>query len=378
MTENFGPVGQWGNEEKYCPVSKAMDITKDRRLAGASVLPYSCDTSHGNIYFLLGNEKKLPRWNDANKWSDFGGSPKKDENESQCAGREFHEETVAAVRWDDNENDRRNFFVRQSSLPIIRDLEKGNFTFKMITLIDDDQYYATYVKQVPFDGSVHRRTNNLLNGLNRMRTDIKSEGKHTLNSFEKHTLAEHPSVRLNVNDEAVGVSKDFLEKQSIQWLSIAQVQESLHSGAVRQPYVFRDSFRQRMKVVLDQFEGEFARLNLSEKFSPPPYKRSDDDHGSRSEAYPIKPTKPDAIDRSAVRIEFDVGGEERPTLQQSPTAPHRCEQQNVPFGEPAPKVCGHPFGAPGAEGQVPGGAGEGPWFLRDAGGFEAALPEPRP
>ena len=115
------------------------------------------------------------------------------------------------------------FRPARAASPIIRDLEKGNFTFKMITLIDDDLYYATYVKQVPFDGSV-RRTNNLLNGLNRMRTDIKSEGKHTLNSFEKHTLAEHPSVRLNVNDEAVGVSKDFLEKQSIQWLSIAQVQ----------------------------------------------------------------------------------------------------------------------------------------------------------
>ena len=41
----------------------------------------------------------------------------------------------------------RNFFVRQSSLPIIRDWRK-NFSFKMITLIDDDRYYATYVKQV--------------------------------------------------------------------------------------------------------------------------------------------------------------------------------------------------------------------------------------
>ena len=71
-----------------------------------------------------------------------------------------------------------------------------------------------------------------------------------------------PIVRLNVNDEAVGVSKDFLEKQSIQWLSIAQVQESLHSEKLRQPYVFRNSFRQRMKVVLDQFEDEFA-------FEPP-------------------------------------------------------------------------------------------------------------
>ena len=353
-----------------------MDITKNRRLAGASVLPYSCDPAHSNIYFLLGNEKKLPRWNDANKWSDFGGSPKNNESESECAGREFHEETVAAVRWDDKENDQRNFFVRQSSLPIIRDLEKGNFSFKMITLIDDDRYYATYVKQVPFDGSVHRRTNNLLNGLNRMRTDIKSGGKHTLSSFEKHTLADHPSVRLNVNDEAVNVSKDFLEKQSIQWLSIAQVQESLHSEKLRQPYVFRDSFRQRMKVVLDQFEDEFARLNLSEKFSAPPYKRID--HGSSSQAYPIKPTKPDPIDRSAVRIEFDFGPAKHSVLEQPASATDRCQQQNAPPGEPAPEVCGHPLGAPGAENSVPSGPGEGPWFLRDTRGLAAALSEPGP
>lgn len=366
----------WQRRKILVRYTKAMDITKNRRLAGASVLPYSCDPAHSNIYFLLGNEKKLPRWNDANKWSDFGGSPKKNESESECAGREFHEETVAAVRWDDKENDQRNFFVRQSSLPIIRDLEKGNFSFKMITLIDDDRYYATYVKQVPFDGSVHRRTNNLLNGLNRMRTDIKSGGKHTLSSFEKHTLADHPSVRLNVNDEAVGVSKDFLEKQSIQWLSIAQVQESLHSERLRQPYVFRDSFRQRMKVVLDQFEDEFARLNLSEKFSAAPYKRID--HGSSIQAYPIKPTKPDPIDRAAVRIEFDVGPAKHSVFEQPAPATDRCQQQNVAVGEPAPEVCGHPFGAPAAENPVPGGAGESPWFLRDAGGLATALSEPGP
>ena len=67
------------------------DITDGRRLAGASVLPYSCDPSHNNIYFLLGAERKLPRWHDSSKWSDFGGAPKKKkgfvENDAECAGR---------------------------------------------------------------------------------------------------------------------------------------------------------------------------------------------------------------------------------------------------------------------------------------------------
>ena len=208
-----------------------------------------------------------------------------------------------------------------------------------------------------------------------MRTDIKSGGKHTLSSFEKHTLADHPSVRLNENDEAVGVSKDFLEKQSIQWLSIAQVQESLHSERLRQPYVFRDSFRQRMKVVLDQFEDEFARLNLSEKFSAPPYKRID--HGSSSQAYPIKPTKPDPIDRSAVRIEFDFGPAKHSASSSLPRRPIDANSKMLPWRTRARSLWPSTWGTR-AENSVPSGPGEGPWFLRDARGLAAALSEPGP
>ena len=115
----------WQRGKILARYTKAMDITKNRRLAGASVLPYSCDPAHSNIYFLLGNEKKLPRWNDANKWSDFGGSPKKNESESECAGREFHEETVAAVRWDDKENDQRNFSSGRAAFPSSVTWRKG-------------------------------------------------------------------------------------------------------------------------------------------------------------------------------------------------------------------------------------------------------------
>lgn len=247
------------------------DITSGRRLAGASVLPYSCDPSHNNIYFLLGAERKLPKWHDSSKWSDFGGAPKKKkgmlENEAECAGREFHEETLGAVKWHEDENGKGNNvnFVRQNSLPIIKDLEAGNFHFKMVTLIDDDRYYTTYVKQVPFDASVQRRTNNLLSSLGRIRMDVKNSGFHDLNSYEKTSIKEHPSVRLNAEDQCIGVSKDYLEKQSLQWLSIPQIQDCLDGEkGQKNNYVLRDSFKGRVQNILDQFQS--VRLD-TEKIS---------------------------------------------------------------------------------------------------------------
>ena len=246
------------------------DITEGRRLAGASVLPYSCDPSHNNIYFLLGAERKLPRWNDSNKWSDFGGAPKRKkgdlENEAECAGREFHEETLGAVKWHKDENPKTVNFVRQNSLPIIKDLEAGNFHFKMVTLIDDDRYYTTYVKQVPFDASVQRRTNNLLSSLGRIRMDVKNSGFHDMNSYEQVSVKNHPSVRLNAEDQCIGVSKDYLEKQSLQWLSIPQIQESLDedTNGRKNNYILRDSFKGRVQNILDQFES--VRLD-TEKIS---------------------------------------------------------------------------------------------------------------
>ena len=73
-------------KEDLLPDVTIPDVTTNRKLAGASVLPYSCDPSHNNIYFLLGAEKRLPRWVDSNKWADFGGSPKQNEDDADLEG----------------------------------------------------------------------------------------------------------------------------------------------------------------------------------------------------------------------------------------------------------------------------------------------------
>ena len=374
MTEKLQSV-VWQRRKILVRYTKAMDITKNRRLAGASVLPYSCDPAHSNIYFLLGNEKKLPRWNDANKWSDFGGSPKKNESESECAGREFHEETVAAVRWDDKENDQRNFFVRQSSLPIIRDLEKGNFSFKMITLIDDDRYYATYVKQVPFDGSVHRRTNNLLNGLNRMRTDIKSGGEHTLSSFEKHP--RRPPLRPPERERRGCRRLEGLFGEAVDPVALDRAGPRVAPLGKAAPAVrVRDSFRQRMKVVLDQFEDEFARLNLSEKFSAAPYKRID--HGSSIQAYPS--SLQSLTQSTEQQLESSSMSGQR-NIQSSNSLPRRPIDANskmLPLENPRQKFVAIHLGHQQQKIQCPVAQVRVLGFFRDAGGLATALSEPGP
>lgn len=316
------------------------DITANRRLAGASVLPYCCDPSHNNIYFLLGAEKRLPKWVDSNKWADFGGSPKQNEDDAACAGREFHEETVACVKWNEKEGDNKVHFIRQSSLPIIQDLKKGNFSFKMVTLIDDDRYYTTYVKQVPFDGSIHRRTNTLLSSLGRIRLDIRNSGKHEMNTFEKTTVQNHPSVQLNMEEECIHVSKDFLEKQSIQWVSIPQLQESLKADVSnnhsRSSYILRDSFKGRISNILEQFNHENVRLN-NEKLSAVDITKYFPTHNGPPQL--TKFSKIDPIDRGAVRVEYQQCSKNSDIIQRSSTSSSRPEQQMFTVGQSASTVC---------------------------------------
>ena len=95
--------------------------------------------------------------------------------------------------------------------------------------------------------------------------DVKNSGFHELNTYEKSSIKEHPSVRLNAEDQCIGVSKDYLEKQSLQWLSIPQIQDSLdNEKGQKNNYVLRDSFKGRVQNILQQFES--VRLD-TEKIS---------------------------------------------------------------------------------------------------------------
>ena len=185
------------------------------KLIGASVLPYAIDPQHNQLFFLLGSERNLPRWQDSGKYSDFGGSVKfKEEKCTRTAAREFFEETCCVVPWSENDGP-----ILKSFEPIQRDLENEQYTMCLRTDIDSERMYYTYVKQVPFRPNIPRFASNITNNLLRIRNIVKTNGKYT---FEKNDAClHHPAIRKNEQGECIGVSRDYIEKQQLMWISIS-------------------------------------------------------------------------------------------------------------------------------------------------------------
>jgi len=59
---------------------------------GAGILPIA--DNNGEIYIMLGRERKQTGFRDSTKWSDFGGGQMENESVEECAVREGFEETM--------------------------------------------------------------------------------------------------------------------------------------------------------------------------------------------------------------------------------------------------------------------------------------------
>ena len=80
--------------EKYMMYIKMPK--NEEKIVGASILCFS-RTPDNLLYFLLGREQYAKHYSDSHKFSDFGGSVKKNETVFECAAREFIEETLNVV-----------------------------------------------------------------------------------------------------------------------------------------------------------------------------------------------------------------------------------------------------------------------------------------
>ena len=236
------------------------------KLIGASVLPYAIDPQHNQVFFLLGSERHLPRWQDSGKFSDFGGSVKyKEETSTNCAAREFFEETCCVVPWGETDEP-----ILQSFEPIQNALENEEYTMCLRTDIDRARMYYTYVKQIPFRPNIPRFASHITNNLLRIRNIVKANGKYT---FEKNdTCINHPAIRKNELGECVGVSRDYIEKQQLLWISISHAKMLLdgtlpenRSDRYRKTPQFRPGFHERFRVVVDAFFKSIVRLKDSIK-----------------------------------------------------------------------------------------------------------------
>ena len=224
-------------------------------LLGASVIPYAIDTQHNCLYILLGSERVYPKWRESGKFSDFGGARKtQEESPEMCAAREFFEETSAII----------------SEIPGLENienvknvLESKKYTYRITTICDSERYYVTFVKQVPFDASIQRRYAHNMRMLYHARQEARNGGAYTpLNEEERSFLSTHPAVRMNDEGKVVHVKREYVEKQTLQWVSLPHIREAIMRGESGVPpckmppnaIVLRDTFRWRMKLLLPKFE----------------------------------------------------------------------------------------------------------------------------
>lgn len=119
------------------------------RCAGAGILGYCCPPGGSDVYFVLGKERDCPSWRyGSNRWSDFAGGGKDDECPEATAAREFLEETLAVVPWQEDGGGicdvdglaaallRREFAAR-----IVMSIQGGD---------QPPKHHVTYVKRIPW------------------------------------------------------------------------------------------------------------------------------------------------------------------------------------------------------------------------------------
>ena len=220
-------------------------------------MPYAVDTQWGNTYWLLGKERRVNGWNGSEKWSDFGGSKKNDEETPEfIAAREFHEETLAFVPYWEGET-----CPRLSYVPIAKSLEESEYTFKLHTKVGKDAAYVTFVKQIPWDARLPRI-------FNTAHVQLSPASGGVISELSK-TFTEHPAVSLPEGRPPV-VNTDFLEKQAIRWWSTPQLLRGAENHSAVLQYknmrseALRMTFRHRLKIILEEFPDDSEMINNSE------------------------------------------------------------------------------------------------------------------
>jgi len=136
------------NKKNYYPpneITKPILQYKGNQIQGAGILPFSVHPITKDVYFLLGQE-----WN-SNKYCDFGGRKKKQENLIQVAAREFVEETMC-LPLTSYGNDR---------VSLTRMLYRGHFLCCIIDHKYRSQFmsgnhsaYACFLKQIPWNDQI--------------------------------------------------------------------------------------------------------------------------------------------------------------------------------------------------------------------------------
>ena len=233
-----------------------MDNSNDGppRIVGCSLLPVCRDRQYGNVYFILGRERRTPCWKDADRWADFSGSVKYDvdgipEPCEETAAREAWEETAAILRFSPDAD-----IPVESYEPLRQRLENGDYVVK-IMFANGNTRYVTYVYEVPFDPSITTRFSHLMKLLTQRlpHTRATEETQRLSNSGLRALFQDrsHPSI-----DPATGTcDRSFTEKAAVGLFSIPSLLRALKQDGMlvhkfaRTEYM-RINFQSRLAVIL--------------------------------------------------------------------------------------------------------------------------------
>ena len=224
-----------------------------RRVVGASILPFCIDPQSMGIYFLLAQERHCLAWPAGSlTWSDFGGSvdAQDDGCAPRCAAREFHEESMAMVPFDDDEVSTPAQIAARGTRTnyngVARDLMNGCYTIAVNTLVSVGHVYVTYVKQVPWfpvAQPLFARVRELAKQCN-----TSAGSADAVSPLPLHTIC-------NVSNGGSHVVADsYLEKARIRLFSVPQLRHMLAQVGWRSSTErLRWGFHRRLQVILDQF-----------------------------------------------------------------------------------------------------------------------------
>ena len=160
------------------------------------MLCFSVDPQWGRVYFLLGKERHIVKWEaGSDRWSYFGGRPlSRQESVEHTAAREFHEETLGVVRYRPTDA-----LPRRGYEDIVASLRAGEFAFKVTLWIPGDagedrqRCYVTYVKQIPWDPHALPRFQRARHSLSTLPRTI-GDASSTFTSVQHGWALRHPAV----------------------------------------------------------------------------------------------------------------------------------------------------------------------------------------
>lgn len=235
----------------------------------AGILPYAYVPRTNNIYFLLGQEMFDPRWFASDRWSDFGGTVKANEDEMMCAAREFVEETMGIVLPDVAMDLNNPSTVDVAHMH--QQLQDKSYLYRVECITEAVKNTHThvrkskicYLKRIPWQPhlpEVFRLVNSTLRRLSILSTpNSQLDFNEPLQTFWLSMptwLQTHPAVNVTrENDKilTVSVNPEWLEKQQIGWWSLPRLRAVIKNGGRFKKQMFRYGFLSTLSMILDKF-----------------------------------------------------------------------------------------------------------------------------